>query len=387
MFSTSRPPTISLPGQMKIPFVDLYGQYLTIKLDIDRAIEEVIRESAYIGGKYVRQFEQEFAAYLGVDHCIGCANGTDAIELILKALGVGEGDEVIVPAATWISTSEAVTSVGATPVFVDVDLQFYTIDAAKIEEKITTRTKAIIAVHLYGLPCEMDDLMELSRRFGLYVIEDCAQAHGAIYRAKKVGTMGTASAFSFYPGKNLGAYGDAGCVVTNDEELAELVRMTANHGQQGKHNHLMEGRNSRLDGIQAAVLSAKLPHLDRWVDSRRSNAATYCEYLEGSPAQLPRAPHDSKHSYHLFVVQVPARDRLRTSLSELGIETSIHYPSPIPLLPAYEHLGHQARDFPIAANQAKRLLSLPMYPELSHEMISEVCERLRHVLDRECLVD
>ncbi|MCS7014325.1 MAG: DegT/DnrJ/EryC1/StrS family aminotransferase [Chloroherpetonaceae bacterium] len=361
---------------MKIPFVDLKAQYQSIKSEIDSAIANVISETAFISGKYAKAFEEEFAAYIGIKHCISCANGTDSIEILLKAMGIGHGDEVIVPANSWISTSEAVTTVGATPVFVDILPDYYTIDPSKIEEKITPRTKVIIPVHLYGLPAEMDEIMAIARKYGLRVLEDCAQSHGATYKGKMTGTFGDCASFSFYPGKNLGAYGDAGAMVTNDDEIARIARLIANHGQPRKNEHEIEGRNSRLDGIQAAVLSVKLRHLENWTEARRRNANLYRKYLSGTHVVLPKEPEYSRHVYHLFVVRVTNREKIIDTLRAEGIETGIHYPTPLPLLKAYQRFGHKPEDFPVASSQMGKILSLPMYPELTEEMIEFVAKKI-----------
>lgn len=365
---------------MLVPFVDLKAQYRAIQREIDDAIANVIAETAFISGKYAKAFEEAFAAYLGVKHCVSCANGTDSIEILLQAMGIGRGDEVLVPANTWISTAEAVTSVGATPVFVDNHPETYTMDVAKIEEKITPRTKAIIPVHLYGLPAEMDEIMSIARQRGLKVLEDCAQAHGATYKGRKVGTIGDCASFSFYPGKNLGAYGDAGGMVTNDDDIAQTARMIANHGQVAKNVHKIEGRNSRLDGIQAAVLSVKLPRLEDWTEARRHHATRYGEWLCDLDIQLPIEPSYARHVYHLYVVQVPNRDEVIARLKADGIETGIHYPTALPFTEAYQRFNHQPSDFPVAYRQMSRLLSLPMYAELTDAMIERVCDSLKRAV-------
>jgi dTDP-4-amino-4,6-dideoxygalactose transaminase len=361
---------------MKVPFADLYAQYRSIQSAIDGAIASVIRDTAFIGGSVVKQFEADFAAHMDMPYCIACGNGTDSLEILLNAYEIGPGDEVIVPAHSWISTAECVSNVGATPVFADTDPQTYTIDPAAIEALITPRTRAIIPVHLYGLPAEMDPIMELAARHDLVVIEDCAQAHDALYRGRKVGTIGHASSFSFYPGKNLGAYGDAGGMLTRDEAIATRARMIANHGQLTKHDHRIPGRNSRLDGMQAAILSAKLPYLAGWTAARQAHAATYETLLRGSGIQLPTVPAHMSHVYHLYVVQVPARDQVKQTLQQAGIETAIHYPTPLPLLPAYAQLGYHDVQLPVAAGYHSRILSLPMYPEMTGEMIAHVCTTL-----------
>jgi len=361
---------------MNIPFVDLKAQYISIKDEIDAAVSAVLSRTAFIGGDFVSQFEEHFADYIGAKHCIGCGNGTDALELALSAFGIGKGDEVIVPANSFIATSEAVTRVGANVVFVDNDPQYYTIDVKKIEEKITSKTKAIIPVHLYGLPAEMDEILSVAERHHLLVIEDCAQAHGALYKGKKAGTFGDAACFSFYPGKNLGAYGDAGAIVLNDENVAKQIRCIANHGRTSKYDHAYEGRNSRLDGLQAAILDVKLRYLDEWTDLRRNNADSYRKYLPASLVVLPLGQTFSKHVYHLFVVRVNERERIQTQLKERGIDTGIHYPIALPLLQAYSYLGNNTSDFPVAASQMGKLLSLPMFAELTEEQILYIASNI-----------
>lgn len=361
---------------MKVPFVDLKSQYLSIKEEIDRAIQEVIDNAEFVGGQNVKNFEDAFARYTGAGHAVGCANGTDAIEIALKAMGIQPGDEVIVPACTWISTAEAVSAIEAIPVFADVLPGLYTIDPEDIERKLTNKTRAIIPVHLYGLPAEMDEIMHIANKHGIQVMEDCAQAHGAIYKDQKVGTFGQAASFSFYPGKNLGAYGDAGSMITEDQEIAEKMRMLCNHGQKGKHNHLIEGRNSRLDGIQAAILKVKLDHIEQWTVARQENARYYNKRLADSSFVTPLIPDYSSHVFHLYVVQVENREQIRKLLAEKDIGTGIHYPTPLPYLKAYEKLGHKPADFPVSYKQKDKILSLPMFPELTREQIEYVCEAL-----------
>jgi dTDP-4-amino-4,6-dideoxygalactose transaminase len=360
---------------MKIPFVDLHRQYLRIKDEIDAAIASVIQYSAYIGGQRVKQFEAEFASWLGIDHVIACANGTDSIEILLDVLGVRPGDEVIVPALSWISTAEAVGTRGGTPVFVDID-ETYCIDPKKVEGKITTRTKGIIPVHLYGCPANMTRIMEIAQAHGLFVLEDCAQAHGAEHRGQKVGTFGDCASFSFYPGKNLGAYGDAGAMVTNRADIAEKARIIANHGQPQKHTHLIEGRNSRMDGMHAAVLSVKLKHLDRWTDERIAAARAYTALLKNSNLVLPQVPKGDKHVFHLYVVQSDDRDGLANSLAEESIATAIHYPTPMPAMPCYEPLATPAEDYAVSAAACQRILSLPMFAELTEEEVQRTAETI-----------
>jgi dTDP-4-amino-4,6-dideoxygalactose transaminase len=353
---------------------------LSLKEEFDQAILQVVSETAFVSGKYAKAFEESFAAYLGVKHCVAVANGTDALEIGLRAIGVGAGDEVIVPANTFFATAEAVSNIGAKPVFVDIDEKFYNLAPSKIEEKITRKTKAIIPVHLYGLPAEMDEIMDIARRYNLKVLEDCAQAHGATYKGKTAGTFGDVATFSFYPSKNLGAFGDAGALVTNSDEVMTKARLIANHGQPAKYQHNLIGRNSRLDGIQAAVLSVKLPHLESWLEARRKNAETYHKLLADSSLPIPTAPQYSRHTYHLYVVQVPNREKVMAKLSEEGIETGLHYPIALPFLEAYADLGHQPSDFPIASSQMDKILSLPMYAELTDEQIERVCQSLKNAV-------
>jgi dTDP-4-amino-4,6-dideoxygalactose transaminase len=357
---------------MKIPFVDLYAQYLSIREEIDNAIATTIRESSYIGGTAVGFFEASFADYLGIKQVVACANGTDSLEIILKAWGIGPGDEVIVPAHSWISTSEAVGNTGATPVFVDMNADDYTINVTLIEAAITPRTKAIIPVHLYGHPADMPAIMKIAETHNLKVMEDCAQSHGASINGQVTGTFGHAASFSFYPGKNLGAYGDAGCMATNDEALAAKLRMIANHGQKGKHNHQMEGRNSRLDGLQAAILSAKLPHLEKWTKARIANADTYDKLLSDVGMALPVTREGCRHVFHLYVIRSEQRDALAAYLKKEGIETAVHYPTALPFLPCYGDRGFMPEDFPVAFHNQSRILSLPMFAELSREQLEKV---------------
>jgi dTDP-4-amino-4,6-dideoxygalactose transaminase len=349
---------------MKIPFVDLKAQYLSIKKEIDSAIKNVITETAFIGGKYVLQFKDEFAKAYNVKHCVPVANGTDAIYIVLKMLGIGAGDEVITVANSWISTSETISQTGAKPVFVDID-EYFTIDVAQIEAKITSRTKAIIPVHIYGQMADIESIESLCKKHNLYLIEDCAQSHFSELNGIRAGSRGIASTFSFFPGKNLGAYGDAGAIITNDDALAEKMKMFANHGALIKHTHLMEGINSRLDGMQAAILSAKLPYILEWTDKRMACAGHYDHLLKDIPhIQLPKVRPNSKHSYHLYVIKAEKRDELASFLKENGVETAVHYPIPLPFMKAYEYLGHERADFPVVAENQSTILSLPIFPEL-----------------------
>jgi dTDP-4-amino-4,6-dideoxygalactose transaminase len=361
-----------------IPFVDLKAQYDSIKADIDRAIASVIQDTAFIGGPYVKAFEDAFAAYCGVSYCVGVANGTDALFVALRTLGIGAGDEVITAANTFIATSEAIKMAGAQVVFVDMDPRTYNIDVRRIEEKITPRTKAIIPVHLYGQPADMDAIRQIATRHKLYVIGDAAQAHGAFYHGQPVAKLADITCYSFYPGKNLGAYGDAGALVTDNQEWAVLARMWANHGRVKKYDHDFEGVNSRLDGLQAAILSAKLPHLESWTEARRRNAALYNTALKGLGVVTPEELADVRAVYHLYVIRIPAerRTKLQDFLSSAGIGVGIHYPIALPLLNAYRHLGFTEADFPESVKASREILSLPMFPELTEEQVATVAARL-----------
>lgn len=354
---------------MKVPFVDLHIQYLSLKKEIDGAIQSVIDRTAFIKGPEVKAFEKAYAEKYGVKHCIALANGTDAIYAALRMMNIGPGDEVITVANSWISTSETIGQTGAVPVFVDIDA-YSNIDASKIEEKITDRTKAVIPVHLYGQPAEIETIKAVCEKHNLYMIEDCAQAHFAEYKGQYVGTFGHAATFSFYPGKNLGAYGDAGAVITNDDALAEKIRMFVNHGALKKHSHKTEGINSRMDTIQAAVLLQKLPHILDWNNSRAKNAELYNEKLKACDEVIcPQVRKNVKHIYHIYAIRTKRRDELQKYLKEKGIATAVHYPVALPLMEAYEHLGYTKADVPNAAQFQNEILSLPMYPELSQGMI------------------
>ncbi|NII24085.1 DegT/DnrJ/EryC1/StrS family aminotransferase [Pseudoflavitalea sp. X16] len=362
---------------MQVPFVDLKKQYDSIKTAIDAAIEQVIEETAFIGGVHVKTFERLFAEAYGVKHCIGCANGTDAIYILLKMLGIGPGDEVITTACSWISTSETIGQTGATPVFVDIEADYFTIDIKKVEEKITPRTKAIIPVHLYGQMADIEVLAQLCEKRDLYLIEDCAQSHFSQHKERNAGTWGIAGTLSFYPGKNLGAYGDAGAIITNDDVLAEKCRMYANHGALIKHQHHIEGINSRLDGMQAAILGAKLPYIHQWTEQRIANAAYYNECLKDIPQiKIPGKRPDSRHTWHLYVIRAERRNELAAYLKAHGVETAVHYPTPLPFLQAYRHLQAIREDFPVSAAYQEQILSLPMYPELTNEHIQYVAQSI-----------
>jgi dTDP-4-amino-4,6-dideoxygalactose transaminase len=365
-----------------IPLVDLKAQYHSIKSEIDDAINGCISEGNFIRGKQVSEFEQAFSKYLGISHCIGCANGTDAIEIILLALGIGRGDEVIVPALTWISTAEAVSNVGAEPVFVDINEETFTIDHHKIAARITKNTKAIIPVHLYGSPAQMDEIMIIAQKHSLYVVEDCAQAHGAEYKGKKVGTFGIASSFSFFPSKNLGAFGDSGAIVTNDKELADKLRRISNHGQLNtKHEHSITGRNSRLDTLQAAILNAKLPHLNEWNRNRICLAGKYSEHLSLNPGiKIPQVLPGSKHVFHLYVIRCKNRDNVMELLARNGVSCTVHYPEALPFVGAYKYKAHSESDFPVSVKVTREILSIPLYPELTESNLEYICKLLNENL-------
>jgi dTDP-4-amino-4,6-dideoxygalactose transaminase len=363
---------------LPIPFVDLKAQYHSMKEEIDAAIRNVIQDTAFIGGKYLEAFEQHFARFIGVKHCIGVANGTDALAIALRALDIQEGDEVITAANSYVATAEAITMTGARVVFVDCHENTYNIDVTQIENVITKKTKAIIPVHLYGQPAD-NAIVDIARRHDLFLLEDAAQAHGAQYKQKRIGTFGDCAGFSFYPGKNLGAYGDAGAVVTNNDDLARYMRMYRNHGGIQKYEHRIPGTNSRLDGLQAAILDTKLPYIEKWNDRRRAVAAMYDEKLRDvveTPGILP----DVKHVYHLYVIRVKNRDKVRQLLAEQGIATGIHYPVPIPFLESYGFLHHTPADFPVAYAYKDELLSLPMHGDMTDEQVEYVVEHLKRSL-------
>lgn len=351
---------------MKIPFVDLKAQYLSIQKEIDDIMIKIVHETAFISGSYVKEFEAKFAELYGIKYVISCANGTDSLYIIMRSLGIGIGDEVITTANSWISSSESISQTGANPVFVDCDEHFMSMDHSKLEASITSKTKAIMVVHLHGQMCEMDTIEQLAQKHKLYIIEDCAQSHFSEYKGKRAGTMGIAGSFSFYPGKNLGAYGDAGCIMTNDEELANRCRMFANHGALIKHQHQIEGINSRMDGLQAGILTVKLEHILNWTKQRIERAEWYRDALENiHQITLPKVRPDTKHSYHLFIILAKQRKELAAFLKEKGIETAIHYPTPLPLLAAYKDRGFEQENYPNSIRLSAEMLSLPIFPELS----------------------
>jgi dTDP-4-amino-4,6-dideoxygalactose transaminase len=366
---------------MTIPFVDLKLQYRTLKTQMDAAISAVVERGAFIMGKEHNEFEQSLASYIGVKHCLGVSTGTDALELAVRACGIGSGDEVITVPNTFIATTEAISCAGATFRWVEVDPRTYNMDPAKIEAAITPRTKALLPVHLYGQPAEIGPIMEIARKHRLKVIEDCAQAQGAKYHGRQVGTFGDVACFSFYPSKNLGAYGDGGAVTTNDDEIADHVKLMRNHGAREKYVHEIEGYGRRLDNLQAAILNVKLPHLDEWNAARRRAAALYDRLLADIPGVVaPCVPPGIEPVYHLYVIQVPNRDHVQAMLKAQGVETGIHYPIPLHQQPAYAHLGFKPADFPISAALGSKILSLPMFAEITEDQIRIVVVELRKAL-------
>ncbi len=363
---------------MTVPFLNLRAAHDPLKAEIMAAIQQVIETSAFAGGSFVARFDEEFAAYSKAKHSIGLGNGTDALWLPLLALGVGHGDEVITVPSTFMATAEAITYCGAKPVFVDIEERTYTMDPAKLEQAITPRTKAIIPVHLFGQIADMDPILEIAQRRNIPVIEDACQAHGAEYQGRRAGSIGTAAAFSFYPGKNLGAMGEAGSTTTNDSALKVKIETLRDHGQHKKYHHSMVGWNARMDGMQGAVLSIKLRHLERGNDARRSHAALYSKFLAGTPGiTLPVEAPGRKHVYHIYAVRVANRDNILDLLGRRGIHCGIHYPIPVHLQEAYKFLGLGRGSFPVAERCADEFLSLPMFPELTPDQILAVAEELK----------
>jgi len=359
---------------MAVPFVDLNAQYRSIRDEVNNAMLDVVASSQFILGEQVKRFEEEFAAYCDVRYAIGVDSGTSALELALRALGVGPGDEVITAANTFIATVLAIWATGARPILADVDPVTYNISITGIEQAITSRTRAILPVHLYGQPADMDPIVELARQHGLAVVEDACQAHGARYKGRAAGSLGDAAAFSFYPAKNLGCYGDGGIVVTDSTQIADSVRMFRDYGQSEKYVHLLKGYNHRLDTLQAAVLRVKLPHLDEWNAARRSHARQYGQLLAGNGLILPSVADYAEHVYHLYVVRTERRDALRAHLQAQGISTGIHYPVPVHMQEAFKDLGYRSGDFPVTEECAAQVLSVPMYAELEPVQVSEVAE-------------
>lgn len=370
---------------MEIPFVDLRAQYRQIKDEVDPAVLAVMNRGDFILGGAVAEFERAFADYCGVTYCVGVDSGYSALELIIRAYDIGPGDEVITAANTFIATTLAISNAGATPVLVDCDPVTYNIDAAKIEAAITPRTKAIMPVHLYGQTADMDTIAAIARKHGLLVFEDAAQASGARYKGRRAGSLGDAAGFSFYPGKNLGAYGDGGAVTTNDPEIAEKIRLLRNIGQKVKYYHEMKGFNNRLDTMQAAVLGVKLPHLDDWNASRRRAAATYADLLGDLPLVTPITAAYAEHIFHLYVIRVANREALMDFLKTRGIATGLHYPIPIHLQPAYAELGYKRGDFPITEAYAETIVSLPIFPELDDDKVAYVADAIHDFLSAQAM--
>jgi dTDP-4-amino-4,6-dideoxygalactose transaminase len=364
---------------MKIPLCDLKAQYNSIQTEIDDAVKSVIARTSFIQGEDNRLLEKEFAAFSGARFGVATASGTDALHLALLGLGVGPGDEVITVSHTFTATAEAICYCGAKPVFVEIDPKSYNLDPARVEAAITPKTKVIMPVHLYGQPANMDLILEIAARHGIKVLEDAAQAHGAEYRGKRAGSIGAAGCFSFYPGKNLGAYGDAGMIVTNDEALADWCSMMADHGRTEKYSHSYIGYGKRMDTIQAAILRAKLKHLDEWTEARRQKAATYTRLLAGV-VEPPYQPEWAKSVYHQYVIQVPERDRVFQQMKEAGVGVGIHYPIPLHLQPAYSFLGYAKGDFPETEQVADSVLSLPLFPEITDEQQQYIVEQLKKAL-------
>jgi dTDP-4-amino-4,6-dideoxygalactose transaminase len=363
---------------MKVPFSDLAIQYQTLKPEIDRAIAGVLDSGNFIGGSPVKHFEDSFSARCQVKKCVAIGNATEGLFLSLKALGIGQGDEVITPAWSWISTSEVITLTGATPVFADVDSKYFTISEQEIKDKITPRTKAVIVVHLYGQVAEVNAIKALCDASNLFLIEDCSQAHLSSELGVMTGSTGDCGVFSFYPTKNLGAFGDAGCVITNQNQLAEKIRRLANHGGLSKDDHLIEGFNSRMDTMQAAILNVKLKYLQEWNARRIKNADLYFEYLSDIKSiSLPEVRKDTVHTFHLFVISTEHRDELKSFLESKGVQTLIHYPKALPFEPAYHYLSHSMDDFPVSAQLQRTVLSLPIAPEISEEQILYVCRMIK----------
>lgn len=358
---------------MKVPFADLRSLHVPMRAELSEVFQRVLDNNTFILGPEVQRFEEAFARYVGAGHCIAVSNGTVALQMALLALDIGPGDEVITAVNTFIATAEAISAVGARPVFVDVDPRYYNIDVAAVEKAITPRTKAIIPVHLYGQPADMDPLLTLAEKHGLAVVEDACQAHGAEYKGRRAGSMGLMGCFSFYPGKNLGALGEGGAVVCNDAKLAQHLRMLRDHGSLKKYEHSFPGYNFRMEGLQGGFLAVKLPHLDQGNDGRRAAAATYGGLLADSGVVTPAVMPGAKHIYHLYVIQTDDRDGLKQRLAEQGIETGLHYPVPLHLQQAYAPLGYTAGDFPVAESLARRILSLPMFPTITQEQIEYVC--------------
>ncbi len=366
---------------MNVPFLDIKAQHATIKDEIAVALQEVIDNTSFAGGPQVARFEENFAVFCKSPYVIGVGSGTDALWMALLGLGIGKGDEVITSPSTFIATAEAISFCGATPVFVDIDEHTYNINPLLVEEAITPRTKAIVPVHLFGQPADMDPLLEIAKKHDLVVVEDACQAHGAEYKGKRAGSLADAGCFSFYPGKNLGAYGEAGAVVTERQDLAQSLRMFRDHGQNKKYFHSIIGWNTRMDGFQGAVLDVKLPYLQEWTKARRVNAGLYTQLLtDVEEITTPTEAEYAKHVFHIYAVRTPNRDTLIDDLSKCGISCGIHYPRPLHLQEAYKFLNYSEGDFPVAEKSAREFISLPMFPELTSQSIQYVAEKIKECL-------
>lgn len=363
-------------SEQKVPFVSFLPMEQELKSELQQAFNGVLNRSWYIGGEENKQFERDFSRYCGIKYCVGVGNGLDALALSLKALGIGKGDEVIVPSNTFIATAFAVTNVGGTPVFVEPDIRTFNIKPELIEEKITEKTKAIMPVHLYGQPCDMEPIVKIAKKYGLYIVEDCAQAHGAVYKGDKIGTFGDLAGFSFYPGKNLGALGDAGAVITDHKELEEKVRACGNYGSDYKYHHIYKGCNSRLDEIQAAFLAVKLQHLDRMNEERRRIAKRYSDGIRNADIILPYVIKDAEPVWHIYGIRCRRRNELEAYLSKNGIGTNKHYPIPMHLQNCYHDLGYKRGEFPVAEEISDTELSLPMYYGMTEEQIDYVIDKV-----------
>jgi dTDP-4-amino-4,6-dideoxygalactose transaminase len=369
-------------SRVRIPLLDLKAQYHGIKPEIDAAIARVLESGHFVLGTEVTAFEEEFAAYCGARECIALNSGTSALHLALLAAGVGAGDEVITVPFTFIASVSAIGYVGARAVLVDIDPSTFTIDPRAIENAITARTKAILPVHLYGQTADMDPILEVARRHGLVVIEDAAQAHGAKYRGRPAGSLGDIGCFSFYPGKNLGAYGEGGAVTTDNPEYAQQIRSLRDWGQDRKYHHVLRGFNYRMEALQGAILRVKLAHLERWTEARRALAMEYDHLLAGSGLETPKQMPWARHVYHVYTVRTKERDILQTRLQAQGIQTAVHYPVPAHLQPAFADLGYGVTSFPVAETASKQVLSLPIYPELPTEAIAEVCRVVKEAVSK-----
>ncbi len=366
---------------MQVPFVDLKVQYQTLRSEILPALEKVCENTSFVLGPHVKKFEESFASFIGTKYALGVNSGTAADQLAVQAL-INAGDEVITTPNTFIATSEAITAAGGKVKFVDIQEESYNMDPEKLADAVTPQTKVVVPVHLYGQPADMDPIMEIAKEHRLFVVEDAAQAHGAEYKGQKAGSIGDAAAFSFYPGKNLGAYGEAGAITTNSDVVAEFVRKYRDHGSGEKYVHEIEGHNMRMEGFQGAILNIKLKHLQDWTDARRRNAKLYNEILKNiGGVTIPREMENRKHVYHLYVIRVKEREKLQKFLSEKGIASAFHYKIPLHLQKAYQYLGYQKGDFPVTEKVMSEIISLPMYPELRENQIEYVASSIKEFLN------